>query len=219
MKWWFFLYSPFSFWKRKKISDLTYELQERLGFQKWFLKSPLEREYHRILLKKISREFADSTELLETGCGIGHTLAYLEMMGFSNLKGVELDPKTLQGAHILKEHMKFSYEISQGDALRFLKSAEAKSIDCLLHLNWTYFCASMLDLLKESERVLRGNGQIFIDIVDASFQPSGAKEEKVFKNYLYKQDLNAFKRDISNLNLKHKIIFKDGAKSFFQIYR
>lgn len=184
------LLTPFNR-RLKSISEITVS---KYKLQKWFNKIPAQRNYHQEIIKFIENNLKKDDVILETGCGIGQTLATYHHHGFKKLIGVEKDHPTYLGAKYLLNEFNVPTTLHNLDGLEVETIIENNSVSIYLPLNWTYFIEDFDKVFKIGSNLLIQNGFMIIDFIQKDYNPQTIKEKKTY-------DLYPFKHDITEIQL------------------
>jgi 2-polyprenyl-3-methyl-5-hydroxy-6-metoxy-1,4-benzoquinol methylase len=103
---------------------------------------------------KLAR-FDQATPILDVGCGMGPLLYYLVKRGYTNVKGIDLDPRSVEVAQ------KLGLPAVEADALEFLSACREQyglvlAFDILEHLSKS----EALRLLEAAHRALMPGGSL-----------------------------------------------------------
>lgn len=122
-----------------------------------------ERFYERLLKCHLPPD--RNASLVDIGCGVGYLARALMAMGYTNVRGVDLDPDQLR----VCSHMA-GVEVVEADAIAFLEGCADQSIagtmmfDILEHIPK----AELLHLCREVWRVLQPGGALTVRVPNMS---------------------------------------------------
>lgn len=128
--------------------------------------------------------------IADIGCGKGGLLSFLKEQGFSNITGVEIDPKC---ADYARNNFKVPVETGSVNNLPF----EKNSLDMLIYNHVLEHLDEPARALDEAGKALKKDGLVFIEVPDASRYSDG----RVFDYFWFcmREHINHF--DITHLSM------------------
>lgn len=180
--------------KAFKVWEETYEENPLLCIKK-DLSSLGENVYFKVM-SSIAEHLPKETLILESGCGTGRWVFFLNDSGHLAL-GIDFSRSAIYLAKRYSKYTKRADEFICGD-IRYLPFRE-RSFDLILSLGIIMYFADEKPLIKEYHRCLREKGLIFLSVPNSYFVP-----RRIIKKYLQ------FKRKFSepmlierDLNIKY----------------
>jgi ubiquinone/menaquinone biosynthesis C-methylase UbiE len=123
------------------------------------------RQYWHWLLPELEKRFPmHQAKALDVGCGQGRlTLPLAEWLTSGVVVGVDLTSEAIEKAraYALQRGLG-NVELHEADALDYLRSLPAESIDLALMLEVSFFMPAYRDVIAEISRVLKRNGVFFV---------------------------------------------------------
>lgn len=181
-------------------------------FQPIYLQRPTEKTKAKAkFLAKIFYRLGieKESEIIELGCGLGNNLAELELNGFTNLLGVEINSEFLRMKEREYENFKYRIKIQSAEKFIFEVKNPIKNIICSDIL---YFIESADFFINLVEKVI---DYLFISENEKSLDKQYMKRnyKEVFEDLGMKEILSLTSHSFDNMRGKNKIrVFKKSDK-------
>lgn len=130
-----------------------------------------------------SISISKDTAIVDVGCAKGGFLAFLHQYGFSNLNGIEIDPKCVEYA---RTHYGLKVSESTVNSLPF----DDSSMELLIYNHVLEHLHDPLRALAEAGRVLKDDGIVFVEVPNAGRYVDG----RIFDYYWFcmREHINHF---------------------------
>lgn len=172
--------SPSSLWRRmtrRKMPALTVEqvrtVVTRHGVHEWYVRAFGERAERSESWRPcfwIHDRLPPTARILETGCGIATTTAWLGQYGFRNLWAFDIDAKVVAAGRDIIAAAGVRALLWEDDGLH-PAYRPVSTWDAILAINWLML-VEKLDLprfVQEYADRLEPGGALFFDVIDASY--------------------------------------------------
>jgi SAM-dependent methyltransferase len=174
------LISPSSLWRRvtrRKMPSLSLEqvrtVVTRHGVHEWYVRAYGERAERSESWRPcywIHDHLPPTARILETGCGIAATTAWLGQYGFRNLWAFDIDAKVVAAARDIIAAAGVRALLWEDDGLH-PAYRPISTWDTILAINWLTYVEKLdlVQFVQEYADRLNPGGALIFDVIDASY--------------------------------------------------
>jgi 2-polyprenyl-3-methyl-5-hydroxy-6-metoxy-1,4-benzoquinol methylase len=121
--------------------------------------------------KWICSHIKPSASILESGCGIGGMLYFLNEKGYKHLYGYDIDEKSVNAGNYIKNILQIDVNLMLGDGFYPANAIYGLKFDIIIGINWIYHVPnySIEIFFKKHISFLNENGYIIFDIIDKKY--------------------------------------------------
>jgi SAM-dependent methyltransferase len=129
------------------------------------------REHAYKSYKWICSQIKTSASILETGCGIGGMLYFLDRKGYKRLYGYDIDVNSINAGNYITNILGINANLVLGDGFNPGDALHDLKFDIIIGISWIYIVPnySIEIFLKKHIPFLNKNGYIIFDMVDKEY--------------------------------------------------